>query len=311
MSPNSYQITSSKIKIGTRSSALALTQAYYIRDCLKIIGNLTDNDFEIIPIKTTGDKLLTTKLQDLGGKGLFTKEIEQALLNKTIDIAVHSGKDVPTQRQAGLYIMATPEREDCRDAYISYQYPLLSDLPQGATLGTASLRRTAQFLYQRPDLTIVLLRGNVQTRLQKLSDGVCDATILACAGLNRLKMPHIATQILDIDDFLPAPAQGALMIEGHLEMPQNLKLLINQLNCQDTFDTVTAERALLSALDGDCRTPIAAFAKIDGDTIILQGALLSDDGTKKTHKVTSGLRKNSYELGLELGNQIKEAFYKC
>lgn len=303
LSRNSY-----KIKIGTRGSALALTQAYYVRDCLKNVSNLTDDDFDIIPIQTSGDRLQSAKLQDFGGKGLFTKEIEQALLDKTIDIAVHSAKDVPTKRQDGLQLIATPPREDYRDAYISYTYPHLLDLPQGATLGTASLRRTAQFLYKRPDLKIILLRGNVQTRLQKLKDNFCDATILAMAGLNRLNMANHATQILDTPEFLPAPAQGAIMIETCVDIPNDLSSLINTINCVDSFDCITAERAFLKALDGNCRMPIAALAEIENESVKLTGALLSDDGTFKIEKTVTGLRKNAYDMGFELGEIVKQEF---
>jgi hydroxymethylbilane synthase len=306
LSRNSYII-----KIGTRGSALALAQAYYIRDALKNVSDLQDDNFEIIPIQTSGDTLLSTKLQDFGGKGLFTKEIEQALLDKTIDIAVHSAKDVPTKRQDGLQIIATPPREDYRDTYISYKYPLLSDLPLGATLGTASLRRTAQFLHKRPDLNITLLRGNVQTRLQKLQNGICDATILALAGLNRLNMSHIATHILETPEFLPAPAQGAIMIETRLDISVHLLSLLNQINCPDTFDCITAERAFLKALDGNCRMPIAALAEVDNQNITLMGTLLSEDGLVKVHKTTMNLRKNAYDMGFELGKIVKQEFNQC
>ena len=307
MSSHSYTI-----KIGTRGSALALAQAYYVRDCLKNISNLNDINFKIIPIQTSGDKLSTTKLQDFGGKGLFTKEIEQALLNKMIDIAVHSAKDVPTKRQDGLQLIATPPREDYRDAYISYKYPLLSYLPQGAVLGTASMRRTAQFLHKRPDLKIVLLRGNVQTRLQKLKDNLCDATILALAGLNRLNMSDTATQILDENEFLSAPAQGAIMIETAIDISVELLSFLNQINCSDTFDCITAERTFLKALDGNCRMPIAALAKINNNNnISLTGELLSEDGALKVCQTITGIRKNAYDIGLNLGQTIKQEFALC
>lgn len=297
------------IKIGTRGSALALAQAYYVRDCLKNAAGLTDTHFQIIPIQTTGDTLLGAKLQDFGGKGLFTKEIEQALLTNTIDIAVHSGKDVPTKRQDGLQIIATPPREDYRDAFISYRYKNLSELPQGARLGTASLRRTAQFLYKRPDLNIVLLRGNVQTRLKKLQDNVCDATILACAGLRRLNMLEQATQILDVTEFLPAPAQGAIMIETRSNIVDDLRLLLKAINCTDTFDCVVAERAFLNALDGNCKTPIAALAKINNnDTIDFIGELLSEDGTLKIQKTIQSNRSQAYDDAFDLGNLVKQEF---
>lgn len=290
---------------------MALAQAYYVRDALKAVSDLSDDNFQIIPIQTSGDRLLSAKLQDFGGKGLFTKEIEQALLDKTIDIAVHSAKDVPTKRQDGLQIIATPPREDYRDAYISQQYPLLSDLPLGATLGTASLRRTAQFLHKRPDLKIMLLRGNVQTRLHKLADGFCDATILAVAGLNRLNMFDKATQILDENIFLPAPAQGAILIETSMDIPHDVLTLINQINCVDTFDCITAERSFLKALDGNCRMPIAALAEVDNQNITLTGELLSDNGTVKIHKTVTGFRNDAYHMGFELGTSIKQEFALC
>lgn len=300
--------SSTKIKIGTRASPLAMAQAFYIRDRLKEIGNLPDDAFEVISYKTTGDQLLNTKLQDIGGKGLFTKEIEQALLNQQIDIAVHSGKDVPTQRQDGLKIAAIPKREDVRDAFISLKYQSLDALPIGATLGTASLRRSAQFLNIRPDLNIKLIRGNVQTRLRKLENAECDATILACAGLKRLNMLNHATEILNTQDFLPAPAQGALILETRTDISPELDIFLNAIHCHDSADAVTAERTLLAALDGNCQTPIAALANVSSEKISLTGALFSENGCKKVEQKISGARKNNKMLGQQLGIAIKKAF---
>lgn len=300
-----------KIKIGTRGSPLALAQAYSIRNSLMRVGNLSDEDFEIIPIKTSGDKLLEVKLQNFGGKGLFTKEIEQALLDGTIDIAVHSGKDVPIKRQDGLHIIATPPREDYRDAFISVKYSTINNLPEGAFVGTASVRRTAQIRAMRPDIQLVLLRGNIQTRLHKLENGICDATFLACAGLNRMNMEHIATQILDETDFLPAPAQGIIMIEASEKLPEDLYQLIKQINCPETYDRSLTERGVLEAVQGNCETPIAALSKIKGKDIHLLAEFLSPKGDIRIKQEIKGKRINHYWLGLELGYSLKEAYLKC
>lgn len=299
------------IKIGTRGSALALAQAHIIKDLLKKAGGLSDDTFEIIPIVTSGDMLLEKKLQDFGGKGLFTKEIEQSLIDEKIDIAVHSAKDVPTYRQPHLELVACPPRENPQEAFISEKFQSFSSLPIGAIIGTASLRRTAQILHQRPDIIIKLLRGNIQTRLQKIKDGLYDATFLACAGLARLDLLSEAKEIMDEKQFLPAPAQGAIILEIKETISPEIRQLIARINCDNTMCCVIAERAYLQALDGNCRMPIAALARINHDNkLILHGELLSENGTKKVKYSRIDIPENAFKLGLELGRLIKEEFNK-
>ena len=296
------------LKIGTRGSPLALAQAHYVKETLKTISGEKDSFFEIVIIQTSGDKFLHTNLKDLGGKGLFTKEIEDALLKGDIHLAVHSMKDVPTQSQKGLQIIAVPPREDVRDAFISEKYQNFVDLPLHAHIGTASLRREARLRSLRPDLKISLLRGNVQTRLKKVQDGFYDATLLALAGLHRLGYSHLAKDIFDINTFLPAPAQGAIGIEVADNLADSFKNMIIQMNCLHTMAQIMAERAFLRALDGNCRTPIAAFAEISGDTITLTGQLLSTDGQKIITETKTDFMTNAEKLGLELGHYVKHKF---
>lgn len=295
------------VRIGTRGSPLALAQAHYVKHALQ--AQNTTISYQIVTLQTSGDRFLEADLKTIGGKGLFTKEIEQALIEKKIDLAVHSMKDVPTKRQNGLEILAVLPREDPRDAFISHKYASFKELPHGAHIGTASLRRGAQLRRMRPDLRISLLRGNVQTRIKKVEDGYFDATLLAVAGLNRLGRQDVITEIFDIETFPPAPAQGAIGIETSIQTSPELKNLIKTINCNNTHLTVTAERAFLAALDGNCQTPIAAYADIEDDTIRLRGHILSENGLRICSKKGSVPIKDAYILGTNLGQQAKDEFY--
>src|SRR5690606_38707375 len=254
------------LRIGTRGSALALAQASEARARLMAAHGLPEQAFEIVPITTSGDRIQDRTLAEAGGKGLFTKELEEGLLSGRIDIAVHSSKDMPTLLPAGLEIMAFLEREDVRDAFIGRAAPSLFDLPEGATVGTSSLRRQALIRRARPDLRVETFRGNVQTRLRKLDEGVVHATLLALAGLKRLKQVDIATEILPLDLFPPAPGQGAICIEGRKDDARIARML-EPIRHRQTGQALACERAFLAALDGSCRTPLAGLARTDGDRL--------------------------------------------
>jgi hydroxymethylbilane synthase len=265
------------IRIGTRGSPLALAQAAEVRARLETAHGAGRHTFEIRAIKTTGDRIQDRPLAEAGGKGLFTKELEEALLNGEIDLAVHSMKDMPTVLPARLTIACLLQREDVRDAFISHKAPSLADLPAGAVVATSSLRRQAQVLHLRPDLKVVPMRGNVETRLRKLKDRVADATLLACAGLKRLGLIDRITSAIPTDDMLPAVAQGAIGVEmrdGDMLMAE----LLAPINDQPTALAVAAERAFLAQLDGSCRTPIAGLAELTGDRLVFRGMILTTDG---------------------------------
>lgn len=266
------------IRIGTRGSPLALAQAYETRGRLMDAHALPEDAFEIRIYKTTGDAILDRPLADVGGKGLFTKEIEDALIAREIDLAVHSMKDMQTQLPDGLGIGAVLPREDVRDAFISLEHGSLAALPAGAVVGTSSLRRQAQVLRLRPDLKVVGFRGNVQTRLKKLADGVAHATLLACAGLRRLGLHERITAEIATDEMLPAVAQGAIAIEIR-DDDADTRRLVSALNHEPTAICVTAERAFLTRLEGSCRTPIAGLAQLDGDALTFRGMTFSLYGT--------------------------------
>ncbi len=296
------------LKIGTRGSPLALYQARLVQSLLakRHYSVSPERDFPIVTFTTSGDKL-KGELSQFGGKGLFTKELEVALEQGAIDIAVHSMKDVPTVLQSGHKIGAVLEREDPRDAFISPKFASIADLPDGANIGTASLRRRAQIAAIRPDVRFSLLRGNVGTRLKKLNAGDCDATFLAFAGLKRLGQPGVATQIIEPDDMLSAPAQGAIGIEL---MDQNSFAadFAGPLNHPETLIAITAERAFLRALDGSCRTPIAALATIANGHLKLSGEQLSEDGRWRWRKdgfIHKATLENAARLGLEMGRAVK------
>ena len=288
------------LKIGTRGSPLALYQA-------RLVQSLLPCDVEIVIFKTSGDKI-KGDLKDFGGKGLFTKELEEALLDGRVDMAVHSMKDVPTVNQDGLTIGAVLKREDPRDAFISVNCAGISDLRQGAVIGTASIRRRAQLLALRPDIKFKLLRGNVGTRLQKVTAGEFDATFLACAGLNRLGMPEVITEVVAPEIMLPAPAQGAIGIEVRQTDTQTADV-IKTLNDEATRLAITAERAFLQALDGSCRTPIAALAEIKNGALYFRGEIIAKDGSLRVARseiISAPTLSLAHDLGLRLGRDIKD-----
>lgn len=268
-----------KIRIGTRGSPLALAQAREVQQRLEAAHGPGRLAVEIRAIKTTGDRIQDRSLADAGGKGLFTKEIEEALLAGEVDVAVHSMKDMPTELPAGLTIACFLPREDVRDAFISRTALSLGDLRQGAVVATSSLRRQAQVKYLRPDLTVVAMRGNVETRLRKLDDGVADATLLAMAGLKRLGLEHRANAPVPVDEILPAVAQGAIGVETRSE-DLAMARLIAPINHEPTALAVTAERAFLAKLEGSCRTPIAALAELGGGRLAFRGMILTPDGSQ-------------------------------
>lgn len=293
-----------KIRIGTRGSPLALKQADELRARLSTQNAMNPDDFEIVIIKTSGDQILDRALADAGGKELFTKEIEEALLDGRIDMAVHSSKDMPTILPDGLEIGCFLPREDVRDALISLSKIGISDLPQNAKIGTASLRRAAQIRNIRPDLEVVLFRGNVQTRLRKLEEGVADATFLAHAGLKRLGMDTYIAKLIEPEEMLPAVGQGAICVEIRINDPK-IGPLVAKVHDADTGDCVDAERAFLKELDGSCRTPIAGLAELDGTSLKFRGQVLSPDGVV-SHKIEkSGARKDAATIGQQAGAEIK------
>jgi len=303
----------SPFKIGTRGSPLALYQARLVARELAKAHGLADDDFEIVVITTSGDRIQDRALIDAGGKGLFTKEIEEALIASEIDCAVHSMKDVPTTLPAGLAIGAVLEREDVRDAWISTRAAQIGDLPQGASVGTASLRRGAQVLAKRPDLKIRVFRGNVDTRLAKLERGDVDGTLLAVAGLKRLGRLDAAAALLPVEEMLPAPAQGAIGIEIRAD-DADTRGLVAALNHAATEAAIRAERAFLAELDGSCRTPIAALAEMDGKGMLtLTGKVLSPDGKTIYDIRRSGAAAAAEDLGKAAGAELRreagEAFF--
>ncbi|RUS58658.1 hydroxymethylbilane synthase [Pseudorhodobacter sp. E13] len=267
------------LRIGTRGSPLALWQAHEVRRSLMVAHDLPEAAFEVVVIKVTGDMIQDRALKDIGGKGLFTREIEEALLAGSIDIAVHSMKDMPTIQPDGLVLECYLPREDVRDAFVSPGVARLADLPQGAVVGSSSLRRRAQLALRRPDLTLVEFRGNVQTRMKKLDDGVAVATFLAMAGLNRLGMAHVARSAIEPEEMLPAVAQGAIGVEQRAD-DARVRGLLDAIHCTPTGQRVNAERAFLRELDGSCETPIAALALLEGDTLWLRGEILRPDGSE-------------------------------
>jgi len=270
----------SPLKIGTRGSPLALAQAHETRARLMAAFDLPEEAFAIVVIKVTGDAIQDRPLKDIGGKGLFTREIEEALLDGSIDIAVHSMKDMPVLQPTGLLLDTYLPREDVRDAFVAQDVAALKDLPAGARVGSSSLRRRAQLLNAFPHLEVVEFRGNVQTRLKKLADGVAAATFLAQAGLNRLGMAHVARGAISPDDMLPAVAQGAIGIERRAD-DTNTAAMLEAIHHTETGQRLAAERAFLATLDGSCETPIAGLAELNGTTLRLRGEVLRPDGSEK------------------------------
>ena len=293
------------IRIGTRGSKLALIQAEHIKSLL-MTEKQTDITVEIEVISTAGDRSQSENiaLSEIGGKGLFTKEIETKLLSGEIDMAVHSTKDMPTELPENLDLVCFPKRENVADAFISKDVEHFENLPTGAVVGSASLRRRALLLRKRPDLEMIMFRGNVDTRLKKIQDGVADATLLACAGLKRMGLSDSISSELSIDEFPPAPGQGAIGIEARLDNSEVLEIL-KPLNHVDTENAMIAERAFLRELDGSCRTPIGAHARIDSNEIHLHGIILRPDGTESHEDHLQGSISEAEEIGLEMGRMLK------
>jgi hydroxymethylbilane synthase len=296
---------SAPLVIGTRGSPLALVQAKLVRDRLAAAHALAAEEIELEVIRTTGDIIRDRPLAEAGGKGLFTKEIEEALIAGAIDLAAHSAKDMPTILPPGLAIAAVLPREDARDVFISPKAKTLADLPAGATVGTASLRRQALLKRLRGDLAVVPLRGNVETRLRKLAAGEVDAIVLALAGLKRLGLADAATAVIPVDDFLPAVGQGIIAIEARGDDERTLALLA-AVNHADTAAALTAERAFLTVLEGSCRTPIAGHAVVAAGRLRFHGLIAKPDGSDVHETHRQGAAADAVRLGAEAGRELKQ-----
>ncbi|HRK65282.1 MAG TPA: hydroxymethylbilane synthase [Terricaulis sp.] len=298
------------LRIGARGSKLSLAQTEQTRARLAAALGADAGAFEIIPIVTSGDRIQDRRLIEAGGKGLFTKELDDALLEGRIDIGVHSLKDLPTKFPDGVALACVPEREDPRDAFVSPHAASLMDLRAGATIGTASLRRQAQTLYTRPDLGVITLRGNVDTRLQRLAEGVADATFLAIAGLKRLGLADRAASIVDPELMPPAACQGALAITARSDDARVRDMLSAFEHAQARIE-IEAERAFLEALDGSCRTPIGALARVNGVQLDFLGETLTPDGTarwrrRETIALGADAIAQAKALGARLGGEIRD-----
>ncbi len=304
---HAYPTPDAPLKIGTRGSPLALAQAHETRRRLMAAFDLPEAAFEVVVIHTTGDDramiAADRALKEIGNKGLFTKEIEEAMLDGRIDIAVHSMKDMPTAQPDGLVLDCNLPREDTRDAFVSVKYSSIAELPKGAVVGTSSLRRKSQLLNRRPDLQVVEFRGNVQTRLKKLHDGVAEATFLAMAGLNRLGMDDVPKTPIPTEDMLNAVAQGAIGIERRAD-DMRVKEMLDAIHDTPTGQRLAAERAFLAALDGSCETPIAALATLDGGTLTLRGEILRTDGSQSEAGQVSGPIADGPEMGRALAREL-------
>ena len=293
-----------RFRIGTRGSPLALWQANAVRDGLLAALGVEPEAVEIVTIRTTGDAIQDRPLSEAGGKGLFVKEIDEALLDARVDLAVHSAKDLPTDLADGTVLAATLPRADVRDALIGGAARAIAELPQGAVVGTASLRRGALARRMRPDLRVVPFRGNVQTRLDKLGRGEVDATLLALAGLTRLGLQHHATEILPEDTFPPALGQGAVAVTARSGDARTLDVL-GRLDCAATAAALACERAFLKVLDGSCRTPIAGLARVEGGALRFRGLVLAEDGAREVSGEIAGRAEDAVELGTEAGRDVK------
>jgi hydroxymethylbilane synthase len=292
------------LRIGTRGSALALWQAEWVKS--QLLGRQQELIVELVVIKTTGDKILDVPLAKVGGKGLFVKEIEEALLDGRADLAVHSVKDMPAELPEGLHLAAMPPREDPRDALISKNGAGLDKLPHGARVGTSSLRRAAQLLHLRPDLRIETLRGNVDTRLRKLKSEGLDAIVLAAAGLKRMELSQVISEYLEPERLLPAVGQGALGIEtrtGDVFTNEIVESLVHQ----QTVTTVGAERAFLKRLEGGCQVPIGAYATLEGETLILTGMVADLKGVRLIRKEMRGDARQPEVVGERLAEVVLES----
>lgn len=292
------------LKIGTRGSPLALAQAQETRARLMAAHDLPEDAFEIVVISTSGDRIQDRPLADAGGKGLFTKEIEEALIAGRIDIAVHSSKDMPTVLPDGLELSAFLPREDARDAFVGRQATRIAEMPRGAKVGSSSLRRQALIRRMRPDLEVVMFRGNVQTRLRKLEEGVAGGTILALAGLKRIGLEHVATDLMPLDAFPPAPGQGAIGIESRIG-DKHAERMLAPIHDVPTGQALACERAFLATLDGSCRTPIAGYAAVEGGRLVFNGLIILPDGTE-THDVRlEGQANQAANIGTQAGLDVR------
>lgn len=296
------------LRIGTRGSPLALAQAHETRARLMAAWDLPEEAFEVVVIKTTGDDRslidADVALKTIGGKGLFTKEIEEDMLSAAIDIAVHSMKDMPTEQPEGLVLDCYLPREDVRDAFVSLNHEGLDALPGGAIVGSSSLRRRAQLFARRPDLNVVEFRGNVQTRMKKLGDGVADATFLAMAGLRRLGMEAVVKSAIEVEDMLPAVAQGAIGIERRADDNRAAEMLA-AIHDTQTGQRLAAERAFLKGLDGSCQTPIAALAELDNGTLRLRGEILRPDGSEVLTDDRTAPIEDGGKLGADMARDMR------
>jgi hydroxymethylbilane synthase len=296
-------LPSRPLLIGTRGSPLALWQARHVWTRLLEANGLGEGDVGLSVITTSGDRIKDKPLRDFGGKGLFTKEIDEALLRGDVDLAVHSMKDLPTQLPEGIAIAAVLPRADVRDAFISTKAPALDKLPQGSVVGTSSLRRAAQIRRRRPDLRVIDFRGNVETRLKKIAEGQADATLLALAGLERLGLAAHATSIFSTEEMLPAAAQGAIGVTCRTDDAKTCALLA-KLNDAASAAAVACERAYLGRLDGSCKTPIAGLAEIAGGMLRFRGLLLKPDGTESYGIELTGPAENADSIGADAGAEL-------
>lgn len=293
----------SPLRIGTRGSPLALAQAHETRARLMAAYDLPEDAFEIVVIKTTGDAILDRPLKEIGGKGLFTREIEEDLLSGKIDLAVHSMKDMPVEQPLGLLLDTYLPREDVRDAFVSLKASAIADLAEGETVGTSSLRRRAQLLNRRPDLNVVEFRGNVQTRLKKLNAGVATCTFLAMAGLNRLGLDAVPATGVSTDDMLPAVAQGAIGIERRGDDARVAEML-EAIHDIPTGQRLACERAYLAQLDGSCETPIAGLAELDGGTVRFRAEILRPDGSEALSDAETSTIEDAAEMGRAVADRL-------
>jgi hydroxymethylbilane synthase len=292
------------LRIGTRGSKLALAQSEWVKK--EVQTRHPEVRVELVKIKTKGDKILDSPLSKIGGKGLFVKEIEDALLKNDVDLAVHSLKDVPAELQEGLKISVYPKREDPRDAFVSRHFKAVKALPQGASVGTSSLRRSAQLLHMRPDLHIVPLRGNVDTRLRKLDSGDLQAIVLATAGLKRLGLSDRITTPLSPEAVLPAIGQGVLGLELRAD-DEKTRNLISFLNDLETELAARAERAFLKELEGGCQVPLAGYARVERDLMVMDGMVAELDGSKILRQEIRGAKDKPEELGIALARRLLSA----
>jgi hydroxymethylbilane synthase len=296
--------SSALLRVGTRGSPLALAQAQTAAQLITSAASLSGDCIKIQAIRTTGDIILDRPLAEAGGKGLFTKEIDEALLRGDIHLAVHSAKDLPTVLPSGLHIAAVIPREDARDAFISKRAKSLHELPSGASVGTSSLRRQALVRFRHRDLAVVNLRGNVETRLRKIETGAADATLLALAGLKRLGLAHVATAVLDIDEFPPAVGQGIVALVARSDDSRTSSLL-HLLTHAPTASALAAERAFLTVLDGSCRTPIAGYATVKDRRLHFRGLIARADGSAVLQTEREGIAQDAALIGADAGRELK------